>query len=110
MIHFAQFSIYLIFLILNDIDFVSYVDDKTLVKHIITLIRRRKISECQDNQDKWLQDNQMKYNTDRLHLILSTEDSNQNKTGNSNFLVLNLIINLLLTRTSKAFVKKEKQN
>ena len=52
----------------------------------------------------------MKYNTDRLHLILSTEDSNQNKTGNLNFLVLNLIINLLLTRKSKAFVKKQKQN
>ena len=38
-IHFTQFSIYLIFLILNDIDFASYVDDKTLIKHAITLIR-----------------------------------------------------------------------
>ena len=32
---------------------------------------------------KWFKDNQMKYNTDRFHLILSRGDSNQIKLGNS---------------------------
>ena len=70
-------------LIFNDY-FASYADDNTLYKtreNVDTVAEILRISA--EKLFKWSKDNQMNSNTDRIHLRLSTGDSNQIQIRNS---------------------------
>ena len=76
MINFSHFSVSLIFLILNDIDFANYADDNTLYKacdNVDVVAETWRMSAVK--LFKWFKDNQMKDNTDRFYLILRKGES-----------------------------------
>ena len=74
-----------LFLIIKDTDFASYANDNAIYK-VCNCIRHDVIAYLQQSSEKlfkWFSDNQMKGNTNKWHLILSFNDSNEVKIGNS---------------------------
>ena len=69
MISFTHFSVSLIFLILNDIDFASYTDDNALYNARGKVNAVAKTLSKSVKLFKMFKSNQMKCNTDRFHLI-----------------------------------------
>ena len=72
------FNIFLsdLFLIVKDVNIASYADDHTLYDSCDTI--EEVISSLQSSSKKlfqWLSDNQMKGNTEKCHLIMSTDQS-----------------------------------
>ena len=71
------FNIFLsdLFLVISDTDFSSYSDDNTI--YVSGNSINEVISSLQEPAEKvfrWLSHNQMKGNTDKCHLIVSTDE------------------------------------
>ena len=80
------FNIFLsdLFLIVKDVNIASYADDNTLYDSCDTI--EEVISSLQSSFKKlfqWLSDNQMKGNTEKYHLIMSTDQSVNFQLGDS---------------------------
>ena len=80
------FNIFLsdLFLIVKDVNIASYADDNTLYDSCDTI--EEVISSLQSSSKKlfqWLSDNQMKGNTEKCHLIMSTDQSVNFQLGGS---------------------------
>ena len=80
------FNIFLsdLFLIVKDVNIASYADDDTLYDSCDTI--EEVISSLQSSSKKpfqWLSDNQMKGNTEKCHLIMSTDQSVNFQLGGS---------------------------
>ena len=80
------FNIFLsdLFLIVKDVYITSYADDNTLYDSCDTI--EEVISSLQSSSKKlfqWLSDNQMKGNTEKCHLIMSTDQSVNFQLGGS---------------------------
>ena len=74
------FNIFLInlFLIVQNVDFASYVDDNTIYnssENIDDVILS--LQESSKQLFKWFSNNQMKSNSDKCHLIVSTNDTTE---------------------------------
>ena len=68
----------------KDVNFASYADDNTIYqsgKTVDDVINGLQVSA--EKLFKWFSDNQMKGNTDKCHLIMSTEDAPELQIGNS---------------------------
>ena len=81
-----MFNIFLsdVFLIVKDVNIASYADDNTLYDSYGTI--EEVILSLQSSSKKlfqWLSDNQMKGNTKKCHLILSTDQSVNFQLGDS---------------------------
>ena len=73
-----------LFFVLKDTDFASYADDNTI--YDIGDSINDVIASLQDSSEKlfkWFSDNQLKGNTDKCHLIVSSDDSTAIKVGES---------------------------
>ena len=80
------FNIFLsdLFLIVDDIDIANYADDNTIYKEHENIDDL--ITSLQDSATKlfkWFDDNQMKGNTDKCHLLLSKNESFEIHIGDS---------------------------
>ena len=80
------FNIFLsdLFLIVKDVNIASYADDNTLYDSCDTI--EEVISSLQSSFKKlfqWLSDNQMKGNTEKYHLIMSTDQFVNFQLGDS---------------------------
>ena len=80
------FNIFLsdLFLIVKDVNMASYADDNTLYDSCDTI--EEVISSLQSSSKKlfqWLSDNQMKGNTEKCHLIMSTDQTVNFQFGGS---------------------------
>ena len=65
-----------LFLVIKDVDFLSYADDNTIYQSGRTV--GDVINGLQVSAEKlfqWFSDNQMKGNTDKYHLIMSTNNA-----------------------------------
>ena len=80
------FNVFLsdLFLVINDIDFSSYADDNTIydsansIDNVILSLQ-----ESTEKLFKWFSYNQMKGNTDKCHLIISTDELIEIRVGES---------------------------
>ena len=84
---FQFYSIFVsnLFLIVKDVNFASYADDNTIHQSGRT-VDDDVINDLQFSAEKlfhWFSDNQMKGNTDKLHLIMSTNNRPELKIGDS---------------------------
>ena len=91
------FNIFLsdLFLVISDTDFSSYSDDNTI--YVSGNSINEVISSLQEPAEKvfrWLSHNQMKGNTDKCHLIVSTDEPIEIRVGES--LIKNNICEKLL--------------
>ena len=80
------FNIFLsdLFLVIKDTDFASYADDNTI--YDIGDSINDVIVSLQDKSEKlfqWFSDNQLKGNTDKCHLIVSSDDPTEIQVGES---------------------------
>ena len=80
------FNIFLsdLLLVVKDTDFSSYADDNTI--YDIGDSINDVIASLQDSSEKlfqWFSDNQLKGNTDKCHLIVSSDDSTEIQVGES---------------------------
>ena len=80
------FNIFLcdLFLIMEDFDFASYADDNTIYKvgdNIDDVISS--LQELSKKLFQWFSDNQMKGNTEKCHLIVSTKEPTEIQVGES---------------------------
>ena len=78
------FNIFLsdLFLIVQNVDFASYADDNTIYnssENIDDVILS--LQESSEQLFKWFSDNQMKSNSDKCHLIVSTNDTTEIQIG-----------------------------
>ena len=106
-----------LFLGISDTDFSSYVDDNTIYCSGYSI--DKVISSLQESAEKlfqWFSHNQMKGNTDKCHLIVSTDEPIEIRVGESliksstckkNCSASKLIINLILILMSKVFVRRQ---
>ena len=79
------FNIFLIdlFFIIEDTNIASYVDDNTPYVSAGNIDRVIKsLEEASETLFKWFSDNLMKINTDRCHLLVSTNNTVKIKTRN----------------------------
>ena len=73
-----------LFLVIKDVDFASYADDNTIYQsggNVDDVINGLKVSA--EKLFKWFSDNQMKGNTDKCHLIMSTKNAPELQIGDS---------------------------
>ena len=73
-----------LFLVIKDVDFASYADDNTIYQSGRTaddVINGLQISA--EKLFQWFSDNQMKGNTDKCHLIMSTNNAPKIQVGDS---------------------------
>ena len=71
-----------LFLVVKDVNFTAYADDNTIYqsgKIIDDVINRLQVSA--EKIFKWFSDNQLKGNTDKSHLIMSTENALERQIG-----------------------------
>ena len=84
-----------LFLVISDTDFCSYADDNTVYNSGNSI--DEVISSLQESAEKlfqWISHNQMKENTDKYHLIVSTDEPIEIRVGES--LIKNNICEKLL--------------
>ena len=73
-----------LFLVISDTDFCSYADDNTVynsgnsIDEVISSLQ-----ESAEKQFQWISHNQMKENTDKYHLIVSTDEPIEIRVGES---------------------------
>ena len=80
------FNIFLsgLFLVVKDVNFASYADDNTIYqsgRNVDNVINNLQLSV--EKLFRWFSDNQMKGNTDKCHLIMSTNNTPELKVGDS---------------------------
>ena len=80
------FNIFLsdLFLVLKDIDFASYADNNTIYDTGDSI--NDVIASPQDSSEKlfqWFSENQLKGNTDKCHLVVSSDDPTEIQVGES---------------------------
>ena len=84
-----------LFLVISDTDFCSYADDNTVYNSGNSI--DEVVSSLQESAEKlfqWISHNQMKENTDKCHLIVSTDEPIEIRVGES--LIKNNICEKLL--------------
>ena len=72
------------FLVVQNVDFASYADDNTIynpIENIDDVILS--LQESSKQLFKWFSDNKMKSNSDKCHLIVSTNDTTEIQIGDS---------------------------
>ena len=72
------------FLVVKDVNFASYADDNTIYqsgRNVDDVINDLQLSA--EKLFHWFSDNQMKVNTDKCHLIISTNNTPELKVGDS---------------------------
>ena len=80
------FNIFLsdLFLVAKDVNFASYVDDNTVYqsgRNVDDVINDLQLSA--EKLFRWFSDNQIKGNTDKSHLTMSTNNTPELKVGDS---------------------------
>ena len=80
------FNIFLsdLFLVAKDVNFASYVDDNTIYqsgRNVDDVINDLQLSA--EKLFRWFSDNQIKGNTDKSHLTMSTNNTPELKVGDS---------------------------
>ena len=73
-----------LFLVIKDVDFASYADDNTIYQSgrtVDDVINGLQVSA--EKLFQWFSDNQMKGNTDKCHLIMSTNNATELQIGDS---------------------------
>ena len=73
-----------LFLVVKDVNFASYADDNTIYqsgRNVDDLINDLQISV--EKLLRWFSDSQMKGNTDKCHLVMSTNNTPELKVGDS---------------------------
>ena len=80
------FNIFLsdLFLVAKDVNFASYVDDNTVYqsgRNVDVVINDLQLSA--EKLFRWFSDNQIKGNTDKSHLTMSTNNTPELKVGDS---------------------------
>ena len=73
-----------LFLVIKDVDFASYADDNTIYQSgrtVDDVINGLQVSA--EKVFQWFSDNQMKGNTDKCHLIMSTNNATELQIGDS---------------------------
>ena len=101
---------------ISNTDFSSYADDNTLYDSDNSI--DEVISSLQESAEKlfqWFSHNQVKGNTDKCHLIVSTDEPIEIRVGESliknstseKLLGVKLITNLILILVPKVFVRRQ---
>ena len=78
------FNNFWIILVVKDVNFASYADDNTIYqsgRYVDDVINDLRL--LAEKLFSWFSDNQMKRNTDKWHLIMSTSNTPERKTGDS---------------------------
>ena len=105
-----------LFLVISDTDFSSYADDNTIYDSGNSI--GEVISSLQESAEKlfqWFSHDQMKRNTNKYHLIVSTDEPIEIRVGESliqkstcgKLLDVKLITKLILILAPKVFVRRQ---
>ena len=82
--NFIQYFLSDLFLVVKDVNFASYADVDTIYqsgRNVDDVINNLQLSA--EKLFRWFSDNQMKGNTDKCHLIMSTSNTPELKVGDS---------------------------
>ena len=79
--HFIQYFLSDLFLVVKDLNFASYADDNQSGRNVDDVINDLQLPA--EKPFHWFSDNQMKENTDKCHLIMSTNNTPELKVGDS---------------------------